>query len=859
MVENCPFCGSDQILSGKGVNTGQVSVTCTDCGETFRVSPPQPTKVPINPADLAMESLDKLVEAECGYTFADGHDCDGTAEKQTIRTDLCKKHDRYCRKYGKNNKACKESVDPSGKVWPDHCPKCGGDWQFYDGALGYQTRKCESCGTDINDVDESVNEVKWDDLMTDHYALKHLETWLQKQFPDTWEDRLPLYIKLWQTDPEHWSNTEYPKWHDMVGDNDLDESVARCDEMDPVSLFNAILDFPPDPYSAYQRSEQEWYETDAVEVMRDMWHYNHDFVPQIVDKNKPGPVAHPDRIAKIKEDEDYEKRIRDVFGEDLNLAPSCKSCSHTAKQHENAQQCRGCAGNEGLAKCNKFVCELDEVRATFGNTGALKGRSRNGNLQGIKTTKYYMCNDCEAGFSSVQCLGGKFPPHNSMQKPCPGSGQQISESKNEAEEQVCGYCKGPIVYQRKGSGSIWVHKNTGYFTCKDSNNDCNTLVGWPVDENATDYRECDAGHEHKTQQEADACDDKCQFCGNPQSDTCCDWMTRYGGTVDKNESSDDGVCMAVISKASMHGPEEYCGEPLPCPEHGGREIGAGAEYESVVAEDLFQSAFEKQQHDEAFPNCNCPSVKDHNARFCQFCADAHNEVQVRSATCPECENLIELTLYGGLLINHSPGYRTMVMGLGLCPGSGQEAENVAEDFGGAGDNDAQVLGPQPGIEDGPENIATSALTHGTLDPTLNDSEDESITEEVCVKCRQDANRCTNVKGLGPLCGFCYSHYMSTWEAIGEGSDSSDSGEKYYQPGSQKARSGAESADPDENICPAYFEGGFCRVDGRVCPYTNETFKQCPKLSAARSFTARQMVIQDGLDGEDEKIRGGFDA
>lgn len=33
-----------------------------------------------------------------------------------------------------------------------YCPLCFGKWKFYDGALGYESLKCEQCGFDINDI-----------------------------------------------------------------------------------------------------------------------------------------------------------------------------------------------------------------------------------------------------------------------------------------------------------------------------------------------------------------------------------------------------------------------------------------------------------------------------------------------------------------------------------------------------------------------------------------------------------------------------------------------------------------------------------------------------------------------------------
>jgi transcription initiation factor TFIIIB Brf1 subunit/transcription initiation factor TFIIB len=31
------------------------------------------------------------------------------------------------------------------------CPKCGGKWVYYDGAMGYESMVCNKCGVDIAD------------------------------------------------------------------------------------------------------------------------------------------------------------------------------------------------------------------------------------------------------------------------------------------------------------------------------------------------------------------------------------------------------------------------------------------------------------------------------------------------------------------------------------------------------------------------------------------------------------------------------------------------------------------------------------------------------------------------------------
>ena len=76
---------------------------------------------------------------------ATGYHKDGTV----LKCELCGK--TKTKVAGTLGKFRENSVDPDGKHWPDKCP-CGGDWKDYDGALGYQSRVCRSCGKDINDV-----------------------------------------------------------------------------------------------------------------------------------------------------------------------------------------------------------------------------------------------------------------------------------------------------------------------------------------------------------------------------------------------------------------------------------------------------------------------------------------------------------------------------------------------------------------------------------------------------------------------------------------------------------------------------------------------------------------------------------
>lgn len=37
------------------------------------------------------------------------------------------------------------------------CPKCGGNWKFYDGALGYESFVCGGCKYDFNEIKVYIN------------------------------------------------------------------------------------------------------------------------------------------------------------------------------------------------------------------------------------------------------------------------------------------------------------------------------------------------------------------------------------------------------------------------------------------------------------------------------------------------------------------------------------------------------------------------------------------------------------------------------------------------------------------------------------------------------------------------------
>lgn len=71
---------------------------------------------------------------------------------------------------------------------------------------------------------------------------------------------------------------------------------------------------------------------------------------------------------------------------------------------------------------------------------------------------------------------------------------------------------------------------------------------------------------------------------------------------------------------------------------------------------------------------------------------------------------------------------------------------------------------------------------------------------------------------------------------------------------EETQSGIKSTDPGFNPCPAYIDG-FCRVDGRVCLYNKETFRDCPKYSAALSMEPKNLVIPPGTEDDEEYGRG----
>lgn len=70
-----------------------------------------------------------------------------------------------------------EKRDPSrmeNAEAPAKCPKCGGAWKFYDGALGYESQVCSKCGVDINDLQNGADEK----------SSAMVKDWLQKHKGD---------------------------------------------------------------------------------------------------------------------------------------------------------------------------------------------------------------------------------------------------------------------------------------------------------------------------------------------------------------------------------------------------------------------------------------------------------------------------------------------------------------------------------------------------------------------------------------------------------------------------------------------------------------------------------------------------
>lgn len=65
----------------------------------------------------------------------------------------------------------------------------------------------------------------------------------------------------------------------------------------------------------------------------------------------------------------------------------------------------------------------------------------------------------------------------------------------------------------------------------------------------------------------------------------------------------------------------------------------------------------------------------------------------------------------------------------------------------------------------------------------------------------------------------------------------------------KNEAGTESTEPSFNPCPSYMKG-FCRVDGRACLYSKETYEDCPKYNTALTISANNMAIPPGTENDE---------
>lgn len=68
--------------------------------------------------------------------------------------------------------------------------------------------------------------------------------------------------------------------------------------------------------------------------------------------------------------------------------------------------------------------------------------------------------------------------------------------------------------------------------------------------------------------------------------------------------------------------------------------------------------------------------------------------------------------------------------------------------------------------------------------------------------------------------------------------------------------GTESTDKKFNPCPAYLDG-FCRVDGRACLYSIDTYQDCPKYTNALKMPNTQLAIPKGTEDDPYFGRGKF--
>lgn len=56
-------------------------------------------------------------------------------------------------------------------------------------------------------------------------------------------------------------------------------------------------------------------------------------------------------------------------------------------------------------------------------------------------------------------------------------------------------------------------------------------------------------------------------------------------------------------------------------------------------------------------------------------------------------------------------------------------------------------------------------------------------------------------------------------------------------------------------CP-WYKGGFCKLDGRPCPYTDNTYEECPKFEVAKNQPDVAAAIADRFGmGEGHRYKG----
>lgn len=76
--------------------------------------------------------------------------------------------------------------------------------------------------------------------------------------------------------------------------------------------------------------------------------------------------------------------------------------------------------------------------------------------------------------------------------------------------------------------------------------------------------------------------------------------------------------------------------------------------------------------------------------------------------------------------------------------------------------------------------------------------------------------------------------------------SQDAEKEQANPEIEKSDAGTVSTDPKYNACPLFYEG-FCRVDGRLCPYDSSNFESCGKYTYGKNMKPELMKIQLGQE------------